>query len=139
MVERTHIESLLRIHGISPSAPDEEIRSILFSAKYNKDEIDTALTVIRQDQNTKQDRIEGMRKIYRADEALSPAQISALLGIEVTIDPTEVKINRDPRMSLRQMVIFFFTTVFFAALGLLFALYITSSGPFHPTVSALGL
>jgi len=139
MVDTTKIETLLQIHGISPSTPDEEIRSILFSAKYNDDEIDTALTVIRQNKSTKKDRIDGLRKIYRSDEALTPSQISALLGIELTVDMLQVKAARKTEMPLKKAVILSLLTVAFAFLGLLFALYMSDSGPFHPTVAAFRL
>ena len=41
MIKRDQIESILKINGVAPSSPDEQIRLVLLSARYSKDEVDT--------------------------------------------------------------------------------------------------
>ena len=43
MIEKRNVEAFLKVNGIPPTAKDEEIRSILLSARWNNNEVDTAL------------------------------------------------------------------------------------------------
>ena len=52
MITREQIESILRVNGEEPLAPDEKIRSILLSAKFNEDEVDAALMILKQNTKT---------------------------------------------------------------------------------------
>ena len=99
MVKKKDIETILKINGVETTAPDEEIRSVLLSARYNKDEVDTAIMVLRENMLTHETRVNGLHKIFRSDEGLKPAEISALLGIEVDIDDVVMHRNRTREMS----------------------------------------
>ena len=85
MIKRDQIESILKINGVQPTSPDEEIRSVLLSARYSKDEVDTAIMVLRENTKTNKTRVDGLHKVFRSDEALSPEEISQLLGIEIEL------------------------------------------------------
>jgi len=86
VLQKKQIETILKINGVNPTAPDEEIRSVLLSARYNDDEIDTAIMVLRENVNTKESHVDGLHKVFRTNETLKSQEISSLLGIDVEID-----------------------------------------------------
>jgi hypothetical protein len=132
MIDRNHIEKILKINGKSPSDPDDVIRSVLLSARYSKDEVDTALMVLRENSTTKQMRVEGLHKVFRTDNALRPQEISELLGIDVDItnyNPEQVSANRGGLVSV---IIILFASIFLALTGVLLFMYTNSVGFFYP-------
>jgi hypothetical protein len=139
MLNRSDIEKVLRINGIAPTAPDEEIRSILLSARYNNDEVDSAIMVLRENTKTSQTRVEGAHKIFRSDEALKPSEISALLGIEVSVDELAVRESRRRDMSGFQSFFVTVVSIMIAAAGVFFAMYYYQVGLFHPVAGYMGL
>lgn len=135
MINREHIESILKINGVEPGSPDEEIRSVLMSARYNKDEVDTAIMVLRENIKTKTTRVEGLHKIFRTDEALRPDEISQLLGIEVDIDQSiNIRSSNNELSGLQYMVVWVLSVVL-AVSGILLYMYLHKMGVFHPSVS----
>lgn len=136
-MQKSDIEKILKINGVSASAPDEEIRSVLLSARYKNEEVDTAIMVLRENVKTHQTRVDGLHKVFRSDEALNPSEISALLGIEVEVDDVIMRRRRNREMTFLQVV---FVSIFATALalaGITFAMYINHVGPFHPSVSTV--
>jgi hypothetical protein len=137
MIKRTQIEKILQVNGVNPSSPDEQIRSVLLSARFNKDEVDTAVMVLREDTATKKTRVDGLHKIFRTDEALRPDEISQLLGIEVDAAsfyrPTTAA---DTVAGLQYLTVWLFS-VFFATSGILMYMYVNDVGPFHPSVRSV--
>lgn len=136
MIDKQQVETLLRIHGIMPTAPDEEIRSILLSAQYNDEEINSALLVLRESKDHKMTRLDGLHKIYRTDSGLLPGEVSALLGIEVDVSDEEVRHHRQRQATGAQNFIILGVAITLAVGGLMYAMYSHGSGPFHPTVTA---
>lgn len=132
MISREQVESVLKINGMTPASPDEHIRSVLLSARYNKDEVDTALMVLREDLRTKETRVDGLHKIFRSDEALKPQEISKLLGIEVDASKF-VERKEQPVTShlFVQYLIVTFCSVAIAAFGIVFYMYINQVGLFY--------
>lgn len=140
MIKRHHIEKVLKINGISPTSPDEQIRSVLLSARYDKDEIDAAIMVLREDKITKQQRVDGLHKVFRSDEGLTPKEISQLLGIEVNATAFYNPKSKQARtMAGIQYLTVWLFSVFFATAGVLIYMYTTQVGPFHPSVSTIPL
>ena len=134
-MQKADIEKILRINGVSPAAPDEEIRSVLLSARYKNEEVDTAIMVLKENVKTHQTRVDGLHKVFRSDEALNPTEISALLGIEVEVDDVIKRRRQNKEMTMLQII---FVTVFATALalaGITFTMYINHVGPFHPSVT----
>jgi hypothetical protein len=138
MLQKKDIETILKINGVSPSSPDEEIRSVLLSARYNNDEVDTAIMVLRENVNTHQTRVDGLHKIFRTDEGLKPAEISSLLGIDVQVDEVTVRSNRNRELSLTQQLLIAILALILALTSVGFAMYYYEVGMFHPTASAFG-
>ncbi|MEZ4200095.1 MAG: hypothetical protein R3B69_00595 [Candidatus Paceibacterota bacterium] len=90
MIDRRHIEKILRINGLSPIAEDEEIRSVLISAKWHKDDVETALTVLRENTTTGQAHVDVLHNVFNSDARLSPEAIQSLLGIDVELTSDQV-------------------------------------------------
>jgi hypothetical protein len=132
MIERSYIETILRINGMSPSEPDDIIRSVLLSARYNNDEIDTALMVLREDSETKRVRVEGLHKVFRTNESLRPQEISQLLGIDVDMGSYMLE-THDPRPLLTNtFVSVCVLSVLLAVVGVLLYMHMNGFGLFHP-------
>ena len=136
MISRDQIETLLKINGVSSSSPDEHIRSVLLSARYTKDEVDTAIMVLREDVKTKQTRVDGLHKVFRTNEALAPAEVSALLGIDVAIADTIEQRQKARQLSTLQIMIVWLMSVAVAVSGIMFYMYMQKVGVFHPSVYA---
>lgn len=133
MINRDHIESILKINGVAPGSPDEQIRSVLMSARYSKDEVDTAIMVLRENIKTKTTRVDGLHKIFRTDESLRPEEISQLLGIEVNIDQTLNARSKSKELSGIQYMFVWISSVVLAVSGILFYMYLYKIGFFHPS------
>lgn len=133
MVDKKHIESLLKINGLGNTSPDEQIRSVLLSARFNKDEVDAALMVLRENTKTNATRVDGLHKVFRSDEALKANEISQLLGIEVHVEEKiEVGLNAR-RYTLFQVITLWFISVIIATTAVLFYMYSNDTGVFHPS------
>ncbi len=135
-MQKQDIETILKINGVSPEAPDEEIRSVLLSARYNNDEVDTAVMVLKENTKTHQTRVDGLHKVFRSDEALNPQEISALLGIEVEVKELNIEKNNRRQMGTIQSVFVGVVATVIAVSGILFAMYVNHVGIFHPAVTA---
>jgi hypothetical protein len=138
MLQKSDIEAILKINGVSAGAPDEEIRSVLLSARYNNDEVDTAIMVLRENTVTHQTRVDGLHKIFRSDESLKPAEISSLLGIEVEVKDVSAHRRSRRQLSTAQTVFLTALTIFLAVAGVMIAMYVNQVGLFHPTATAFG-
>jgi hypothetical protein len=134
MMNRTQIETILKINGVAATSPEEEIRSVLLSARYSKDEVDTAIMVLRENKRTKKIRVDGLHKVFRSDESLKPEEISELLGIEVdaSIIGTPQSKARDVSGLQTMLVIIF--SIIVAIGGVLMYMYLHRVGLFHPSV-----
>lgn len=135
MIDRTYIEKILKINGMSASEPDELIRSVLLSARYDKNEIDTALMVLREDAETKRIRVEGLHKVFRSDDSLKPKEISELLGIDVDLNRYMPEQMDSQRIGLTTIMIIWLCSVAFAVIGVLLFMHMNSVGIFHPSVT----
>ena len=94
MINREQVAQILRLNGIDIEAPADEIKSILLSAKWHEDDVETALTVLREDPKDNTEQIEKIHKIFRSDERLNPETISALLGIDVELTAHDIALRR---------------------------------------------
>ncbi len=133
MIKRDQIEAILKINGVQPTSPDEQIRSVLLSARYSKDEVDTAIMVLRENTKTNQTRVDGLHKVFRTDEALAPEEISQLLGIEVDLSDRVRPQSKTRDFSQLQYILVWVLSFLLAIVGLLFYMYIYKVGVFHPS------
>lgn len=86
MINREFVERYLRANGVTPPATEDQIKEVLFSAKWHESDVDTALMVLRENPQTKRTKIQSLHKVYHSDERLEPETISALLGIDVNFE-----------------------------------------------------
>jgi hypothetical protein len=133
MIQRDKVEALLKINGVSPSSPDEEIRSVLLSARYNNDEVDAAIMVLRENTRTNKTRVDGLHKVFRSAETLRPDEISTLLGIDVDIDQVAVPQSKVRGFSTVQFLLVWVISVVVSLAGILYYMYLNEVGVFHPT------
>ncbi|MCA9360387.1 hypothetical protein H6785_03470 [Candidatus Nomurabacteria bacterium] len=130
-MNREHIEKLLRINGVSPTSPDEIIRTVLLSARFKEEEVDTAIMVLREDVNTKEKRVDGLHKVFRTDESLKPNEISKLLGIDVSIKDT-VDVRAKARSnSIFERILVAVMSILLAFSATMVYMYFSQVGPFH--------
>tara|TARA_B100000508_G_scaffold37715_2_gene29506 strand:- start:2057 stop:2482 length:426 start_codon:yes stop_codon:yes gene_type:complete len=133
MIAREQVEAILKINGVTPTAPDEEIRSVLMSARYSKDEVDTAIMVLREDVKTKQTRVDGLHKVFRSQEALNSSEIANLLGIDTDVtNKVDVEVRNRAAVTLQYTLIWFLSLAL-ALGGILGYMYLNSIGVFHPS------
>lgn len=124
MFDRKQLERILTVNGVSPTEPDEVIRELLISARYNNKEVDLALMVLRENTGTHEQTVDSSHKIFRGDSVLSPGDISKLLGIEVNV--TNLR-NKTPLAPPKITPVQFFICVLIGV-GILFGiLYINSN------------
>lgn len=139
MIKRDQVENILKINGVAPTSPDEQIRSILLSARYSKDEVDTAIMVLRENERTNQTRVDGLHKIFRSDETLRPEEISQLLGIDIDPDQFVERLPHSRELSTWHHVAVWTLSILLALSGILVYMYLYQVGIFHPSVMLVGL
>ncbi|CAG0959635.1 hypothetical protein ANRL3_00791 [Anaerolineae bacterium] len=135
MIDRDYLEKILKMNGSSTTAPDEEIRSVLISARWNKDDVESAITILRENTKTHQNRVERLDNVFLTDKRLSPEAIHALLGIKVEVDAGELStIRMRQNMVYWAQIVSIFVIALIIALGsLLGVMYAQGVGVFHPT------
>lgn len=133
MVNKDQIETILKINGVVPGSPDEKIRSVLLSARYSKDEVDTAIMVLRENTITKTSRIDGLHKVFRTEETLKPEEISQLLGIDLSVSKWPADVPRGRSLSAFQYILVWSASVIVALAGIILFMYINEIGVFHST------
>lgn len=141
MVKRNQIEAILKMNGVEPTSPDEVIRSVLLSARYSENEVDTALMVLRENTKTNKTRVDGLHKVFRTNEGLKPDEISQLLGIEMNVserieynddeDGSDVTFTNFQKITI--LILAFTITI----VGFIFYMYIFKIGFFYPSLSTL--
>lgn len=137
MIEKHHIEEFLRANGVPPTADDEEIRSMLLSARWNDNEVDTALMVLKENINSKQTHVDTLHKVFQSDDRLTPGEITSLLGISVDIKADEINPVLKRRLFLEhfRIVIAVFLSILIAFVFILYFMYQNQAGPFYKPLS----
>jgi len=131
MISKNQIQSILKLNGVEPSSPDDLIRSVLMSARYDDHEIDTALMVLRENTKTNQTRIDGLHKVFRTDQGLRPDEISNLLGIEFNFTDDLAPISRERKFTTKNYVTIIVLSISMATLVVLIYMYFEKMGLFH--------
>jgi hypothetical protein len=94
MFKRQHIEQLLRLNGVSMEDTDDEIKSVLISAQWHKDDVEAAVLVLRENKNDHKTHVDSLLKVFRTDDRLRPETISSLLGIQMDVTSDEITKRR---------------------------------------------
>lgn len=137
MLERAHIEKLLKLNGVETTAPDEEIKSVLISARWHKDDVETALLVLRENIKSHETHVDSLHKIFRSDEHLQPETISALLGVDVALTGSDIaahkKYSRNA-ISPRQMMQIGIVSLTLSLIFVFASMWYLEMGVFHVTM-----
>lgn len=135
MLEKRNIEAFLKVNGIPPTAKDEEIRSVLLSARWNNNEVDTALMVLKENTKNNETHVDTLHKVFNSDDRLSSAEISKLLGIDVNLSDFEGVSVSKKHQSLSTMgnisVLVLSLIIAISSIGYL--MYQQKAGVFHST------
>jgi len=133
MIEKKRIEDFLRANGVPASAPDEEIRSILLSASFDENEVNTALLILKENTISNETHIDTLHKVFRSDNRLKPSEISSLLGISVNLSDNDIYYNTADKRRTTIINAFFISlfVVVFVFLGLFIMMYVDQVGPFY--------
>lgn len=134
-VDKGLIENILRANGVSMDSGEDEIKSLLFSARWHEDDIDTALFVLRNDKDDNKQRIDAVYdEDFRLQDRMRPETISSLLGIEVD----DYDLNRKEyargenvgTMGMMGMVFVLSAAIIFSGLVLLLFMFVFKIGVF---------
>ncbi|MCB9811882.1 hypothetical protein H6783_03135 [Candidatus Nomurabacteria bacterium] len=106
MITKDQIERVLRINGLEPTASDEEIRSVLVSANWHKDDTEMALMVLRENTHTHKSRVDTLHRVFNTDDRLKPETISALLGINVDMSSADIESIRQSKRQVSMPQLF---------------------------------
>lgn len=137
MFERRHIEELLRVNGVPTTAPDEEIKSVLLSARWHQKDVETAMLVLRENTTSHKTHVDSLHKIFSSDSKLRPETISSLLGIDIDIKRGSIDTNKRyirRSMTLLKMVQICFVTIVLSVFSILFSMWYFEIGMFHVTM-----
>ncbi len=135
MLDRKQIETLLRIQDVPVSASDETIRVVLQKARYTEAEIVTALDILRNNSKVSDSTQTKFNNFTRSESKLAPAEISSLLGIDITVSEISQERAESKRSLTTQTIIIGFFTVLFGIVGFVLSLYANQAGPFHPAAT----
>ncbi len=137
MLEKRHLEAILRINGMNANSTVDEIREVLKSARYNDDEINSAIAVLKETTPAGKVVSDGLHKVLRSNESLKPSEISELLAIDVPIDRLRPG-GMSRATDLNEPIVFAFTTVVITTVGLLVAMYAYDIDILHVAEKAFG-
>ena len=133
MIDKRNVEAFLKVNGIPPTAKDEEIRSVLLSARWNNNEVDTALMVLKENTKSNETHVDTLHKVFNSDDRLSSSEISKLLGIDVNLSDHEgLDLNQKHQLSQNSTaVITLILSVIIAASSIGYLMYKEKAGVFY--------
>ncbi len=136
MLDRTQIEHFLQLNDISPTAPDEEIKSILISASWQEEDVNTAIMILREGPPGQEPRVDSFHRVFHSDDRLKPEAVSALLGIEMSVSSDDIALRRAAKRGLTavEVVRLIGISVTLSALSIVFAMWYFEVGFFHVTI-----
>ncbi|MEX0918227.1 MAG: hypothetical protein WDZ93_03655 [Candidatus Paceibacterota bacterium] len=138
MYTKGHIEKILRINGLSPTATDEEIKSVLLYARC--EDTESIIAALRNENVDENKDLCGVQRpstrcnVLLADERLKPETIKELLGIDVEINFSDLDAARARRQSVStiQLGIIFACSAVCAAIAMFGIMWYYQIGFFHP-------
>lgn len=137
MFERRHIEQLLKVNGVPVTAPDEEIKSVLVSARWHEKDVETAMLVLRENTTSHESRVDTLHKVFQSDQRVNPETLSALLGVEVSIKNEDINTEyKKPRRTVTagQILQISLISLFSSVIFVLISMWYLEMGIFHITM-----
>ena len=141
MMQQDKLITLLRINGVDRNAPDSEIRAVLSDARYSKDEVESALYVLKQKkEDTNEIRTDGLQKVFYTDSHLMPSEVSGLLGVD--FDASHIfkpKKILTRTLTTGQMMSIIVVATLIGVVAVMYYMFANGIGLFHPTAIAFTL
>ncbi len=137
MIKREHIERLLALNGITPSASDDEIKSLLLSARWKQDDVEAAVIVLRENKTTHEKHVDSLHKVFQSDDRLRPDVVASLLGVHMDVgaaDLRRAKKRKRGSVSLQQGASIALFAIVLATGFVLFSMWHLEVGIFHQTL-----
>lgn len=133
MIEKRNLEVFLKVNGLPPTAKDEEIKEVLLSARWNNNEVDTALMVLRANVDTETTHVDTLHKVFNTNSRLNSAEISTLLGIDVVLTSDDVNDVHLKQIRTQKYLTFsiFLLTLVIVTLSVSYLMFIEKAGFFH--------
>jgi hypothetical protein len=131
MISKEAVECYLRANDVQPSAPDDEIKEILLRAKWDKRDVDTALTVLRENAETKETHIDTLHRVFHSDERLEAETVSALLGIHVDVSEIEAHVQQRNSVVSASIIAVLLTSVSLTIVFVGVTMWLLKMGPFY--------
>lgn len=135
MIDKASLEQFLRINGIAPTSSEEEIKSVLLSARWDHEDVDTAMLVLRENTTTHESKVDSLHKVFRSDSRLRPDAVASLLGINMEVNETkgqQVTHTHNVRPKFTLIAVIGLTVA--VSLGILIAImWMYNIGPYHYT------
>jgi len=103
MIDRSYIERILKLNGLGPDAPDEEIKSLLVSASWHEKDVETALVVLREDSDSNQ-HIKSVHQVLNTEDKINYLDLQSLLGINVDVKSTPYVVVRNQTQALKAQI-----------------------------------
>ena len=85
-MNRDQLLTVLKINGLEPTAPEEDVRAVLRNARYSAHEVESALHILRDANAIEDARVDGLHRVFYSDEHLRPNEVASLLGVEMQVD-----------------------------------------------------
>ena len=140
MFQREYIEKILEINGVTPTADDEQIKSVLLSARWHEDDVEAAMVVLRENRDTHKTHVDTLHNVFFTDDHLRPETISSLLGIETNFtsyDIDRVKGKKQQSMTTGVVLQIFLISIALSLILVFAAMWYLQMGIFHPTLQTL--
>jgi hypothetical protein len=138
MFERSQIEKLLSLNGVNMKASDDEIKSVLMSARWNKDDVEAAILILRENKFTHQTHVDSLHRVFRTDDRLRPETVSSLLGIEMKVSSRDINKNGEYRhgtpVPLAQIASIVVIALVVSVVFIMSAMWYLEMGIFHQTL-----
>ena len=139
MVQKEHLENFLRLNGISPTAPDEEIRSALVTANWHDQDVEVALMVLRGEKKGNEVEMIATHQLFHTDAHIAPEMLSSLLGIDVQVGAHQLRASYDKASQDREQFIYYVWLISISVLCTVIVavggLYLFDIGPFYAPVA----
>lgn len=134
MIDRDQIERLLRLNGVSSDAGDEKIAALLQQLNWGKSDIERGLKVLHGEPEAVGGQAGGiLARLSRTDEAMSPAMVTALLGIEMNVRDKDISARRQHSegLTLGQVVSIIGAAVLMACIYIIVSMWVLKIGFFE--------
>jgi hypothetical protein len=137
MINRDRLITLLNINGVNKDATDVEIRDVLSDARYSNEEINSALYVLKQNEDTIHVRTDGLQKVFYTDGHLLPSEVSGLLGVDYDASNSfKPKKALTRELSFSQMLSIILAAALIGAVAVMYYMFANDIGLFHPIAIA---